>query len=329
MLNRRQFAQLGFAGAALAALPKWSLAAADSAPVLWGPPVAPTVLLALAAQNAALQKAYPGIHAQTWRSPDQLRAGLANKSMPLTMVPSYVAANFRNQGQDVGLLNIMTFGLLYIVGKDDSVTSLEDLAGKKLVMPFKQDMPDLVLQALLKKANIDISKIDIQYTATPPEALLLFMSGKADLALLPEPAVSMAQIKGKSMNVSVARNLSLQALWGDYMGGEGRIPQAGLLATRAFYDEQKALLSTLNGALDEAVSTCASDPKLAAETATKALEVPAPVLATAIPHSNLSNTSATDINDEILSFFEVLYQLNPKITGGKMADESLFWSMPS
>ena len=55
------------------------------------------------------------------------------------------------------------------------ITSPQELVGKKILVPFKNDMPDIVLQALLKKLNIDINKVDITYAATPTEAIGLFL----------------------------------------------------------------------------------------------------------------------------------------------------------
>lgn len=327
MVSRRRFIQYAVSSAALTTrTPLW--ARHTAAMTLWGPPVAPTALLALAANDAALQVAYPGMSARTWATPDQLRAGLASGEMPLVMVPSYVAANLRNQGRDVGLLNIMTFGLLYVIGKDDSVASLDDLVGKKLVMPFKQDMPDLVLQAMLAKAGITAEALQIQYTATPPEALMLFLAGKADLALLPEPAVSMAQVKARALGIEIQRCLNIQDLWGQYLGQRARIPQAGLLVTRECYDTQQALLQALNQPLQRALALCESDPQAAAEQTADVLKAPVPVMAASIPHANLALTHTRAISEEILAFFEVLYRLNPKILGGRPADDGLFWSMP-
>ncbi|UJF23952.1 ABC transporter substrate-binding protein [Suttonella sp. R2A3] len=328
MLSRRRFNQFALASASAAALSP--VLAQNASPItLWGPPVAPTALLSLAAQDEALQEVYPGISAKTWATPDQLRAGLANGEMPLVMVPSYVAANFRNQGRDVGLLNIMTFGLLYVIGKDDSVNSLEDLIGKTLVMPFKQDMPDLVLQTLLAKAGIDQDQVTIQYTSTPPEALMLFLSGKADVALLPEPAVSMAQIKAKGLGMDVQRRLNIQELWGSYMETKARIPQAGLMVTREFYETQQPFLQALHQPLQRALNLCDENPQLAAERTADILKAPVPVMAASIPQANLTITHASEISEEILEFFDVLYQLNPKILGGKAADSDLIWSMPA
>ena len=141
MLKRRQFIGATAAAFAATALP---LRAADSAFTLWGPPVTPTVLLAVAAQMGEARKIRP-FTVKSWTSPDQLRAGLLNKSIEISIVPSYVAANLRAQGQPVILHNIMTRGLLAVMSKGKPIIGLKDLAGQKLVMPFKGDMPDLVL----------------------------------------------------------------------------------------------------------------------------------------------------------------------------------------
>lgn len=65
-------------------------------------------------------------------------------------------------------------------------------------MPFKNDMPDIVLQALLKKLNIDMNKVDITYAATPTEAIGLFLLKDFHVAILPEPMASAVVQKAKN-----------------------------------------------------------------------------------------------------------------------------------
>ena len=79
--------------------------------------------------------------------------------------------NLRNQGQQVGMVNILTNGITQLMCKGGAITSPQELVGKKILVPFKNDMPDIVLQALLKKLNIDINKVEITYAATPTEAI--------------------------------------------------------------------------------------------------------------------------------------------------------------
>lgn len=235
MLTRRKFllrSSQTIAGlASCFAFP--TLANAKQAYTLWGAPVGVSVLLS-ATKYTDLAKKYD-ITTALWKGPDQLRVGVVNNTMPLAIVPSYVAANFYNQGQPVRFMNVMTWGLLYIVSRDGQVQSLEDLKGKKLVMPFKNDMPDLVLQTLCKKAGISLQNdVSTSYTPTPPEAAGMLLTGAADCALLPEPAASMAVIKGKSAGLSLQTSLNIQNAWGALIGPQARIRRQALWSPKIF-----------------------------------------------------------------------------------------------
>lgn len=292
-------------------------------PDVWGAPVAPSVLLGVAARQGELHKQY-NYKVKTWKTPDQLRAGLANNSMPITMVPSYVGANFANRGQDVVLANIMTFGLLQMVAFDSPLSGVEDLAGKSIVMPFKNDMPDLVLQILCKNAGIDFTSLNIQYVATPPEAMALFLNQKAELAFLPEPLTTASIFKGKTVGLNVVRALDFQEQWGQIMKSKPRIPQAGMLINREYYQANKAIVEMLLEDITNAVPWVSENPQSAAEIASNYLPLPKPILAESLPHSYLTGTRCNDIVDEIQFFFEQMYQLNPKIVGEKMPDKTLY-----
>ncbi|UJF25132.1 ABC transporter substrate-binding protein [Suttonella sp. R2A3] len=322
-MHRRQFIQRSGLGLLASQLPHWSFAADSPLQTVWGAPVAPSVLLGVAARQGALHRKHP-YSVKIWKTPDQLRAGLANGSMPVTMVPSYVGANVANRGQDVVLLNIMTFGLLQMVARDMPMNNLGELEGKSLVMPFKNDMPDLVLQILCKRAGVDFDKITVQYVATPPEALTLFLKNRADYAFLPEPLTSVAIMKGKQSGQNVVRVLDFQQEWGRIMNGPSRIPQAGMLIDRAFYAEHQTIIDQLHEDIASAVVWTQENPQSAAEIASAYLPVPKPILSTALPHANLTATRSQDISEEIMLFFEEMYALNPKILGGKMPSDTLF-----
>lgn len=321
ILSRRVLCQSALASTLLSTFP---VARAANSITLWGPPVGPTALLQLVSDGQPFAMSTPTI-AQAWRTPDQLRAGLVNGEMPITVVPSYVAANFYNQGKAVGLINIMTFGLLNIIGKQGAISALEDLVGKTIAMPFKNDMPDLILRALLQKVGVPVEKINFQYTATPPETAMLMVSGKVDVALLPEPAASMAITKSQKTEAPLERLLSIQDLWGDYLGEKPRIPQAGLLVSQDFYDANGDYLSELHQQLSLAVAWAKDHTQEAAEANKDIMKMPVPILQQSLQHSNLTVTPSVEIQDEIMSFFEVLYGLNPKILGGKTANPDVLW----
>lgn len=320
-LNRRTFLKLTSAAAAASALP---LRAAAAAPLtIWGPPVSPTVLLAVAAKQGKAKDIIP-FDVKVWRAPDQLRAGLVNGSMQMTIVPSYVAANLRNQGQPVILHNIMTRGLLSFMSKDGTAISKpEDLVGKKLVMPFKGDMPDLVLQVLVKRAKLDLSSL-VSYTAVPPEAVGMFLQKDIPHALLPEPVATASILRGKQMNINVQRGLSIADWWDASFGTKNGIAQAGLMVSEKALQEKADFLAALDADLLAAVDWVAQNPMPAAEIASEYLQAPKPALAQSFAHSSLCAIPAKTISADILQFFDQLTALNAKITGGKKADASLF-----
>lgn len=318
-LTRRRFLQISAAAAAASALP---LRAAEPF-TLWGPPVTPTVLLAVAAEMGEARKIRP-FTVKSWQSPDQLRAGLLNKSIEISIVPSYVAANLRAQGQPVLLHNIMTRGLLAVMSKAGTISDLSGLADKNLVMPFKNDMPDIVLQILAKKHGINLDN-RITYTATPPEAVTLFLQKDFPNALLPEPLASAAILKGKQEGVNVERSFALDKIWSDtFHTAKGGIAQAGLMVSETAAKEHADFLAALDKDLLAAVDYwVANNGKSAAEIAANYMPAPVPALERAFPHSALCAIPAKDIGDEILQFLNELHQFNPKITGGKAVDASL------
>lgn len=326
MLKRRQF--ITATSAALTALSLPVRAQSANKLTLWGPPVTPSVLLAIAAQEGKAKDISP-FDVQIWRSPDQLRAGLLNGDIAASIVPSYVAANLYNQGRKVKLFNIMSEGLNYIAAPVQNgkplIASLADLAQHSLIIPFKNDMPDLLLQILYKKAGLDFAAASVSYSATPPEALVLFLSGKVDCANLPEPLMSLAQIKAKEKGKEIARALDVQQLWGEAFNSAPRVPLAGLLFTEEFIAQNGEFIAALEEDLTAAIAWSKENPEKTAELAAKYLPFPQEALAAGIPHSRFAAIPAASIEAEILNFYTEMHALNAKITGGKVPDAGLFY----
>ena len=184
-------------------------------------------------------------------------------------------------------------------------------------------MPDLLLQILYKKAGLEFA--NIHYTATPPEALVMFLSGKVDCAMLPEPLLSLAQFKGNEKYREIARALDVQQLWGEAFGIAPRVPIAGLLFTDDFIRDNQEFITALNDDLSAAVTWSKENPQETAALAAEYLPFPKKALAAAIPHSRFAAIPAASIDSELLNFYTELHALNAKITGGKVPDAGLFY----
>lgn len=323
-MQRRDFIKYGSAFALSAAFPTtFSKAfAAQSAFTIYGAPAMPSLTIAVAALQGQLAKQQP-VDLKIWRNPDQLRAGVASGEFKVMMSPSNVGVNLRNQGQNVGMINILTNGITQLVSKK-TMSELGNLVGKKLIMPFKNDMPDIVLRALFKKLGIDESKVNITYTATPAETVGLFLSQDFDAAFIPEPMTSACILKGKKMGVDVARNFEIGKTWGEVFNTKPIIPQAGMIANVDFYQANQAQFELFHQDLTQALAWIKANSQSAAEIGTNYFPAPSPAIAMGLPFANLTVTKGSEIKNELMQFYEILMQFNPKLLGGKLPDEAFF-----
>jgi NitT/TauT family transport system substrate-binding protein len=320
MFDRRTF--LVSAGAALVARPAF---AADSSLALWGPPAAPSIVLAQAVASGALKDISPSAVFKTWRTPDEMRAGLSSGTMQAVIVPSNVAANLYNRGLGVHLLNIMTRGLLYVVA-GEQIGRIEDLAGKKIGVPFRNDMPDFILRRLLARTGLKAGKdVQFEYSGTPPEAMQMLLSGRVDAALLAEPAATATILRAKLSLMRFTRAIDCQKEWAKIVGGSGFIPQAGLAVTRAFIDKvSQNGLKTLQGALEATVDFVLEHPLRAALASATELGLMSPIVAEAVPYSNLAALPASSVRADLERFFSILAEDDPRIIGGKLPDDAFY-----
>ena len=321
--NRRDF----LAGSvALGAAAPFSVGnAADvSNLTLWGPPVGPSVVLAHLVSRNRLG-GHGKIDFQVWRNPDQLRAGFASATMLASATPSYVAANMANRGTGAKLLNIMTWGLLYLVSSDDSVNGLADLAGKTVVMPFKNDMPDLVTQHIVRSDGmIPGQDFEIAYVSSPIQALKMLISGRVSSAIIPEPAATGALLQGMMNSVPVRRVLSLQDEWGRVTGRSPRIPQAGMMVAQKLLDAKPGLVRDLQAETTKSVQWTLNNPASAGKIGAQYMGVKAPMVEKSIPFCNLAATPAIEAREDLEHFFTILAETNPKIIGGRLPDDDFY-----
>ena len=289
---------------------------------LFGPPAGPSAVLAYAVESGALRSFAERVTFKVWRTPDEMRAGLTSGRMGAVVVPTYAAANMYNRGLGVRLVNVMTNGMLYVTATDPAISDIGSLRGRRLALPFKNDMPDSILRRIAKARGLNVDKdIDVQYTATPIEAVQMLVTGRADAALTPEPAASAAIMRGMLAGVAVRRAIDVQKEWASISGG-ARIPQAGLAVSKEFAEtfDVVALMDALASARDFVVN----NPGSAAQLASAYLDLPAPVIETSIPYCNLIATKASSKKTELLGFFRQLTEDQPKMIGGKLPDDGFF-----
>lgn len=262
-----------------------------------------------------------------WKNPDELRAMLINKEVNFVAVPTNVAANLYNKGVDLKLLSVPVWGILEVLSRDATLKKIEDLKGKEIVVPFRSDMPDIVLQSVLKKVGLDPKKdLRINYAATPPDAMQMMILRRADHVLLAEPATSMALRKTGSFPISIIapelhRAFKLDDEWSRVVGG--KTPTASL----ALFGEMEAsLVEEFIASYNKALEWYKANPKEAGELTAKNIDfLTAEAVSDSIEHVSLEAVSAKDARVDLEDFYTHLIDVEPKLVGGKLPDSGFYY----
>jgi NitT/TauT family transport system substrate-binding protein len=301
---------------------------------LSGPFAAVSYPLIHMVDSGALKDIAETVEFVPWKDPDQLRVlamdGKAN--VDFIAMPSNVAANLYNRGVKLQLVNISTWGVLWMVSRDANLKTLADFKDKEVVMPFRADMPDIVFQVIAEKAGLDVRRdFRLRYVGSPLDAMQLLIMRRADHALLSEPAVSMALRKTKSFPVSVIapelhRSVDLQREWGRLLQRPARIPQAGIAAMgQALADP--ALVERFQKAYAASLKWCETKPDECGTMVAKRVEMlTAEGVADSVRVDNTEFVTAQDAKPELEFFFGQLHARQPALVGGKLPDAGFYYA---
>ena len=321
-LSRRH--ALALLAAPLAAAPALGVAAALPQITLAGPPAIVSAPLIHMAETGALKDVAQRTVFTAWRDPDQLRMMSMGGKADVLAMPSNVAANLFNRGAGVTLLNISTWGALWIVTRDAQRKTLSDFKGEEIAVPFRGDMPDIVLQLLLTKQGLDpLRDFRIRYVPTPMEAMQLLITRRVSHALLSEPAVSLALRKTQSFPVGLIaptlhRGADMQQEWGRLYQRPARLPQAGIAAVGALRAQPEAL-AAVTRAYAQSLAWCRDNAMECGRMMARHIDLLTPeAVADAIAVSQMDAVPLPQAREELEFFFGQLMARNPGLLGGKL-----------
>lgn len=281
-------------------------------------------------ETGALNDVAKKVEFRLWKNPDELRALVLNNEVQFTAIPTNVGAILYNKGVDIKLLNVSVWGILGMITRDENLKTLKDFKGKKIAMPFRADMPDIVFEQIVKAQGMNIKKdFDIQYFSSPMDAMQMLIMRRVDHALLAEPAISMALRKTKSFPLKLIapdlyRSADLQTEWGKTFKVEAKLPTAGM-AFLGKVEGNEHLIKRFNDEYEKSLKWYKNNPKEAAALTVQTLDMlEEKGLEDSISHVQLDYISAQDAKKDLEFFFDILKESNPKVIGGKLPDESFY-----
>lgn len=255
-----------------------------------------------------------------YASADEITPKLLKGELSAAAIPVNLAAvlNSKTEGK-VKIAAINTYGVLYLVETGESIQNITDVKGKTIYATGQGTVPEYTLRHILLENGIDPdSDVTLEFCATPDEVAALLAEGVAEIAMLPEPFVTVAKTKNEHLRTA----LSLSELYKALHGTEF---VTGVLAVNEeiYADQEK--LDALIAAYEASVAVINGEDVATAAQLVAALGiVPAPVAEKALANCAVSFVTGAEMEAQVLDYLTILHTANPQSVGGKLSPEALF-----
>ena len=237
-----------------------------------------------------------------------------------------VASTIYNKTEGkVTMLAINTEGVLYILEKGESVSSLADLKGKTLYCPAtaKGANPEYVLNHLLTENGVDpAADLTIEWL-TPQEITAKIASSDSGVCMLPVPAATALLMKDQG----VREALDLSAEWEKIV--ETPLVQGCIVVRTEFLEQNPDVVDAFLSEYEQSISYMNDPANLdtAAELVAKhGITANAQIAKMAIPQCNLTFLTGAEMQQSVQDYYEILFQANPAAIGGAMPYDDFYYN---
>ncbi len=253
---------------------------------------------------------------------------LINGDVDIAALPTNAAANvFTRSEGGVRILAVNTLGCLYLLTKDGvNVTSFEDLRGKTVCVPAQN--PTFIFTDLCKKNGLvpgeDITVDSTSYAK--PDALRDALAiGAVEIAVLPEPMVTLAMSKAKQNNVTLKNAMDLTAEW-DKVNTPGSLVQGCIVVRTEFLEKYPTAVKEFLTAYEASINYLSTNTADAAQMiAANGIFANATVAEKAIPKCNVCYLAGEEMKSAMKVYLAVLLSIQPTSIGGSLPDDSFYY----
>ena len=249
-------------------------------------------------------------------------SALINGDADIAAVATNVAANLVNKNEgSIQVLAVNTLGVLYILEKGDSVTSMADLAGKTVYATGEGANPQYVLNYLLTENGVDPADVDIQWM-TAQEVTAQMVSSEDGICMLPVPAATALMIQ----DAGVRQALSLTDEWSKV--SDGQLAMGCIVARTDYIEENPQGVEAFLAAYEDSIEYMSNPDNLddAAElVAQYGITANAAIAKAAIPQCNLTYLAGDEMKTVLETYYQVLFAADPASIGGALPYDSFYY----
>lgn len=253
---------------------------------------------------------------------DEITAKIVSGDMDIALIPANLASVLYNKTDGgISVLNINTLGVLYGVTGDESITSLEDLAGKTVYMTGQGSTPEFSFNYILEENGL-LDQVTVEFKNEATEIAALLKEDPAKIAILPQPFATVTM----QQNENVKEFLNLTEEWEKCEGSNGSQLVTGVTVVRnEFLEEHEALVAEFVLEHQESAELANSDMDTTSELVAKyGIIEKAPIAKLALPKCNIVCITGTEMKEALEGYLEVLLAANPQSVGEATPGEEFY-----
>ena len=258
-------------------------------------------------------------------------AALLNGSADIAALPTNAAANIYNKSEGgVVVLAVNTLGCLYLLtNQNETVTSFEDLRGKTVYVPAQN--PTFIFPYLCKQNGLKVGEditINSSTYAQPAALKDAVASGLVDIAVLPEPMVTIATNTAKNAEngPTLTTAMDLTAEW-NKVAPKDSLVQGCVVVRRAFLESYPEAVENFLKEYKASIEYLSTDRDSAAQMIVdNGIFTSAPVAKKALPNCNVCFLDGADMKSAMQTYLGILFGIAPASVGNKLPADDFYYS---
>ena len=251
---------------------------------------------------------------------DEIAAAINAGDLDIALIPANLAAVLYNRTEGgIRAIDINTYGVLYCISNDDSISSVSDLAGKTVITTGQGATPEYAINYLLDQYGVTDCTLDFKTEGA--EVVASLQADPNQIAILPQPAATaaLAQVEG------LISNFSLNDEWNSVSPDSAFVTGVTVVRT-AFLEEHSDLVERFLVDHHNSVIKSVEDLEGTAQRVVDQGIIGAvPVAQRAIPLCNIACVTGADMKNDLSAYLQTLFDANPQSIGGALPGDDFYW----
>ncbi|BAU29007.1 NitT/TauT family transport system substrate-binding protein [Aneurinibacillus soli] len=260
------------------------------------------------------------IKIEMWDTFEQLLSHVQQGDAPFVVASLSVGANMHAKGLPLQLLEVDTWGSMYLVSVDSKVRKLADLQDETVYVPGQGGPAEILTRFLLRQEGLE-QRVKL-VAGTVPDIMQQLAAGKIRHAVLPEPVIGGLRAKlGETLHEVV----DYQQVWRGIFSED--LPQSGIFVHSGWAKSHKKEVAQFRKLYREALARTKDGSDEVLKPAAEKLGLSEEALRLALPKITLNGKDATEARSEVERYFNILLKMNPDSIGGKLPDEDFYYHL--